>query len=124
MYLLAACALSYKILFRMLAKALHLDSLLTHPRELTTRYGGKSTIKSNITHTIYLGPMHPAHEGFDKMHAGVDDDESWKYDDTIKDVEAGLPLYTGIGKTAERESRSDSNRDLDFHCKGHRNTLD
>jgi hypothetical protein len=58
MYLLAACALSFKPLFRMFAKALHLDTFVTHtgntgihnttPSKTRSRSISRSTTQSEI----------------------------------------------------------------------------
>lgn len=47
LYLIAACALSFKPLFRMLAKALHLDSLITHTKSAI----GHTSSKTKSSHT-------------------------------------------------------------------------
>lgn len=54
MYLLSACALSFKPLFRMFAKALHLQAFITHTKS-TFQPGKSSTAKKSTTttHTEY-----------------------------------------------------------------------
>lgn len=69
---MAACALSFKPLFRMLAKALYLDSLLTHTRSLTrkTTTAGKSSVtKTGTTHsTLHIDTKKStSHGGFTKL---------------------------------------------------------
>ena len=75
MYLMAACGLSYKPLFRMLARALHLDQLLTytHSRKhgitKTTRTGTFGTTQVDME----LDKLKSArHGGFDKLDNGPD----------------------------------------------------
>ncbi|KAF2661609.1 hypothetical protein K491DRAFT_710822 [Lophiostoma macrostomum CBS 122681] len=79
MYLMAACGLSYKPLFRMAARALHLDTLLTHSqsrKQKTTRTGTTQT-------GLQLDTLKSAHHvGFKKLEAGrngEDDEEDVEF---------------------------------------------
>lgn len=73
MYLLAACALSFKPLFRMLAKSLHLDSLITRTGTSSSKQkksGGSSASsisgKSETTRSIV--EMRPEKMGVAKVN--------------------------------------------------------
>jgi hypothetical protein len=61
MYLLSTCALSFKPLFRMFAKALHLNAFITHTK---STFGTKSTAKRTTmerdtgTEVFELGRFH------------------------------------------------------------------
>jgi len=83
MYLLAACALSYKPLFRVVAKALHLDSFITHTRSFVGKHtinGGKP---STTQKDIYLETMKSSSSGgFTKLHSG--------HDSTDEEVDVGV----------------------------------
>jgi hypothetical protein len=63
---MAACALSFKPLFRMVAKALHLDSILTHTSSLTGRKHTRSG-KTGTTISIAMETFKSSHAGFTKL---------------------------------------------------------
>ena len=78
MYLMAACGLSYKPLFRMAARALHLDTLLTHSQSR------KHTTKTGTTRTgLQLDTLKSAkHGGFNRLEAdrdGEDEEEEIEF---------------------------------------------
>ncbi|ORY12762.1 hypothetical protein BCR34DRAFT_482258 [Clohesyomyces aquaticus] len=75
MYLLAACALSFKPLFRIIAKTLHLESLLTHTRSTLGRHIGKTgkTGKTSSTKSsLRMETFKSDQSGFTKLHSGKD----------------------------------------------------
>jgi hypothetical protein len=69
MYLLAACAISFKPLFRMIAKALRLESIITMTTSRKrTRSGGKT---GTMTTGLHLDTLKSAsHGGFQKLGSG------------------------------------------------------
>lgn len=81
LYLIAACALSFKPLFRMLATFLKLDSLLTHTRSFMHHATSKTAPKSGTTNSgLHLDPIvikpthpHPHHDGFQKLDSSRGD---------------------------------------------------
>lgn len=68
---MAACALSFKPLFRMLAHALHLDSLLTHTRSRNksgTMNAKTGTMQSGLHSGLHMDTLKSsAHKGFKKI---------------------------------------------------------
>lgn len=78
MYLLAACAISFKPLFRAIAKALHLDAIIT----LTTsrkrsRTGGNTGTTPAALHLDTLKST--THGGFQKLDSG----KATEFDKTV-----------------------------------------
>ncbi|KAF2177422.1 hypothetical protein K469DRAFT_603375 [Zopfia rhizophila CBS 207.26] len=71
-YLLAACALSFKPLFSMVAKILHLESLLTHTRSLAGKHVTRASRNATASSGIHLGTIKSSHSGFKKTHTGQD----------------------------------------------------
>ncbi|KAF2121791.1 hypothetical protein BDV96DRAFT_681862 [Lophiotrema nucula] len=75
MYLLAACALSFKPIFRMVAKALHLESFVTHSRSIVGKHTTKAgKLSRSTTHSdVRMDTLKTAQSGgFTKLSAGQD----------------------------------------------------
>lgn len=120
LYLLAACALSFKPLFRMVAKALHLDAIITHSRSAIGRHTSKSnhTAKSHVD--IHLETMKSAQSGgFTKLHAGLDRPDE---DALVKDVGGMIMVTTTLEMDVESRRESDEYELRD--CAGHQGDVD
>ncbi|RYO04137.1 hypothetical protein AA0119_g4280 [Alternaria tenuissima] len=102
MYLLSACALSFKPLLRSFAKALHLQGFITHTK--STVGGTKSHVKKTFTSTqtqsevFELGHMRNVSE-FGKFHRLSDDIKS-----TSTEGNAERKIEVTVTKTIELES--------------------
>lgn len=90
LYLLAACALSFKPLFRMFAKALHLDTFITHSKSAAGRTGTKPK-SSSANSGIHLDTIKSSHAGFHQLKS---------------------PLPVGVN------GAPGNTEDMDFGCKG------
>jgi hypothetical protein len=91
MYLLSACALSFKPLFRIVAKTLHLQSVITHTK--STFQPGKSYNNKTVTATQVQ---------FEMQHVRHPSDETW--DTSSEDsVMSKQKIEVLITKTVEVE---------------------
>lgn len=90
MYLLAACALSFKPLFHLVAKALHLSALVTHTRSYVWKENATKASKTTTSQDdIYLNTLKSSNsDGFMKLHSGPDS--------TDEEAEVGIKNQTGI----------------------------
>ncbi|KAF1843772.1 uncharacterized protein K460DRAFT_378830 [Cucurbitaria berberidis CBS 394.84] len=100
MYLLSTCALSFKPLFRMLAKSLHLQAFITHTRSTfaETRSYVKKTTASTQEDTYHMDQMRNARVG--KFHRLSEDSAS--------DTTGHKRIEVLVTKTIEMDSETRS----------------
>jgi hypothetical protein len=102
LYLIAACALSFKPLFRMIARALHLSQLVTYTM---SSFGGGKTWGDRKTNATSIGGgtvirmdafKSGSSGGFTKLGEGKDGEV---YAKDTWDLEAGLSVQVGSMQT-------------------------
>jgi hypothetical protein len=114
MYLLSTCALSFKPLFRMFAKALHLNAFITHTK---STFGTKSNAKRTMTTERETGT---GKEVFELGRFHRLSDESGRSDDTkgskgievfvTKTVDLDTEARSGFDDWRDERARGQSGR--------------
>jgi hypothetical protein len=86
LYLLAACALSFKPLFRMVAKALHFGSVFTHTKSTLSKTSHNKTNQTQQKNIRMETFMSSSNGGFTKLSDSADGDGKDADDGDAEDV--------------------------------------
>jgi hypothetical protein len=97
LYLLSACALSFKPLFRMLAKALHLQAFLTHTK--TTYQPGKSQTTRNTN----VGTQNDVHL---QSLSGIGSGKFYRLSEDSQDSKGSKKIEVLVTKTVDVDAES------------------
>lgn len=114
LYLIAACALSCKPLFRALAKALRLDHLITHTKSALGHHGSK-TKSSHTTSAMQLDTFKSSHAGFHQLKSPLPNTVPRSNTDDMDfgcqgDLESGKEIGVVFAKELTTDGNSQINR--------------
>lgn len=101
MYLLSACALSFKPLFRMFAKALHLQAFLTHTK--TTYQPGKSLTTKHTN----VGTQNDVHL---QSFSGLGNGKFYRLSEDSQESEGSKKIEVLVTKTVDVDAESQYQR--------------